>query len=243
MRFAQSLLVALPALAVAQEQVPLADRVKGWFNKAQNYVTESVPAVTAPVDAGAAKVAEVVVEPLTLENWRSVINSSNVATVDGPEEWMVFLTGGNKTCFGLCGNVTEAWNKSAPIIAASPSPPKLATIDCDEEGILCNTWAASPPSIVHMLLPAPLPDQSKPATTVRYIPLNRTSTTAKDIAEIHSLKKYEEVTPYEGVFHPFDGALVQYGVSVPAAYFFYYFSKMPSWLPMVAISLLSRTFM
>ena len=110
MRFAQSLLVALPALAVAQEQVPLADRVKGWFNKAQNYVTESVPAVTAPVDAGAAKVAEVVVEPLTLENWRSVINSSNVATVDGPEEWMVFLTGGNKTCFGLCGNVTEALN-------------------------------------------------------------------------------------------------------------------------------------
>ena len=94
-----------------------------------------------------------------------------------------------------------------------------------------------------MLLPAPLADQSKPATTVRYIPLNRTSTTAKDIAEIHNLKKYEEVTPYEGVFHPFDGALVQYGVSVPAAYFFYYFSKMPSWLPMVAISLLSRTFM
>jgi hypothetical protein len=113
MRFSRSLVLALPALALAEEQVPLMDKVKGFFNKATSIVSSAVPSAPSPVDAGAAKVAEIVVSPLNQENWRSVLTPSPASAVtDGPEHWMVYITGGNKTCFGLCGNATRAWNVS-----------------------------------------------------------------------------------------------------------------------------------
>ncbi|KAK8220457.1 hypothetical protein IWZ00DRAFT_485313 [Phyllosticta capitalensis] len=243
MRVSSALLVALPALALAEDQVPLVDKVKGWFNQAQSYVSTAIPAAATPVEAAASKIAETAVANLTLENWRQTINSSASASAAGPQEWMIYVTGGNKTCFGLCGNTTAAWNKSVPLLAAAPSAPNLAVIDCETENILCNSWAASPPSIVHIQVPAPLPDQSAPAPAVRFIPLNRVNTTALNITQLHTEKKYEQTAPYEGIFHPFNGLLVQFGVEVPVAYVFWAFSKMPSWLPMVAISMISRNFM
>lgn len=127
MRFSSTLLLALPALAVAQEQVPLADKVKGWFNKAQSYVSSAVPAVPSPADAGAAKVAEYVVTPLKHDNWKSVITPDASAAGTGPEEWMIFVTGGNKTCYGLCGNVTAAWNVSIAI-----STMEMLLVNCSD---------------------------------------------------------------------------------------------------------------
>lgn len=110
MRVSSALLVALPALALAEDQVPLVDKVKGWFNQAQSYVSTAIPAAATPVEAAASKIAETAVANLTLENWRQTINSSASASAAGPQEWMIYVTGGNKTCFGLCGNTTAAWN-------------------------------------------------------------------------------------------------------------------------------------
>lgn len=104
-------------------------------------------------------------------------------------------------------------------------------------------WALGPPSLYHIQLPKALPDQSTPATTVRYIPINRTSITALEIAEVHIKEKYKETEPYEGAFHPFDGWLEKTGINVPMAYFMWGMSKVPSWLPMIVISLLSRSIM
>jgi hypothetical protein len=133
--------------------------------------------------------------------------------------------------------------KAVALLEATRTPPKLASVDCEEEQILFNLWAAGPPSILHILLPKPLADQTKPATTVRYIPLNRTSVTATEIAEIHTKAKYEDTKPYEGYWHPFDGFLATTGLNLPAAYVMWGMAKMPSWLPMILISFLSRTFM
>lgn len=94
-----------------------------------------------------------------------------------------------------------------------------------------------------MLLPKPLADQTKPATTVRYIQLNRTSVTASEITELSTKEKYKNTAPYEGYFHPFDGLIATSGASVPLGYVFWAFAKMPSWLPMILISVLSRSFM
>lgn len=95
------------------------DRVKGFFNKAQSIVSSAVPSVPSPADAGASKVAEVVVSPLTLENWKSVLAPSAASAVKGePEHWMVYINGGNKTCYGLCGNATKAWNVSGISLVA-----------------------------------------------------------------------------------------------------------------------------
>lgn len=94
-----------------------------------------------------------------------------------------------------------------------------------------------------MHIPKPLADQSAPAPTVRYIPLNRTSVSAPELTKLVVQKEYEKTEPYEGMWHPFNGPLQQYGLAIPLGYVFWGFSKMPSWLPMILISFLSRTFM
>ena len=82
-----------------------------------------------------------------------------------------------------------------------------------------------------------------PATIARYIPLNRSSVTALEIAELHTKEKYKETQPYEGALHPFDGLLEKTGISLPLAYFMWGMSKIPSWLPMILISFLTRNLM
>lgn len=100
-----SLVALLPALALAQEQVPLADRVQGWFNLAKSYVPTAVPA--EPIVKLSEKVSEKSVTPLTLNNWESVLAPAKEA-----EDWLIFITGGNKTCFGRCEHATKAFNVS-----------------------------------------------------------------------------------------------------------------------------------
>jgi hypothetical protein len=74
----------------------------------------------------------------------------------------------------------------------------LAAVDCEQQPVLCNSWVVTSPSIYHMFLPKTLPDQSRPATTIRYIPLNHITVTAQEIAAIHTQEKYKETAPYEG---------------------------------------------
>lgn len=115
MRVSSAILLALPALTVAEEQIPLLDKVKGFFNKATAVVSSAIPAApSAPLEDAtekvAAKVASVVQYPITLENWKEVITVDPTASPPTTQDWLIFATGGNSTCFGLCGNVTKAWN-------------------------------------------------------------------------------------------------------------------------------------
>jgi hypothetical protein len=113
MRISNALLVALPALSfvAAEDQKPLGDKFRSWFDKATSLISTTVPSVLPnPIDAGAAKVASAAVTDLTLANWQETIKPSVPSTKGGPEEWLVYINGGNKTCYGLCGNTTKAWN-------------------------------------------------------------------------------------------------------------------------------------
>lgn len=240
MRFSPALLLALPATVAAQEQKPLGDNLQAWFEKAKSYIPASV---YSPVAAGAAKVAAENVTPLTNDNWLLVLSPSTKDSWKGPETWMVFFSDGNKTCFGRCDGVEKAWNESAALFAADPTAPRLAYADCDEQAILCTTWAASAPSIWHIQLPIPQADQSKPATTIHIIPLNFTTTTAQEILQIHTAKSYEQTPVYEGAFHPFDGYLAQFGLNRALGYFLFVFTLVPSWAFMIIISMFSRSIM
>ena len=103
MRFT-TFLAILPALAVAQEQAPLADRVQGWFDKAKSYLPTATPVV--PVEKVVEqKVQEKAVTPFNLSNWQSALEPSSE-----PKEWLLFVTGGNKTCFGRCEQASKAFN-------------------------------------------------------------------------------------------------------------------------------------
>lgn len=264
MRVTSALLLALPALALAEDQIPLQDKVKSWFGKLTDAVSSAVPAAvpSAPVEATAAKVAEHVQHHLTLENWKDVLTKDSTASAPTTQDWVVYINGGNLTCFGHCGNATKAWNvcirpetplssnrkltghqETVALLSAKPKAPKFATIDCDEEPILCNSWSVGPPSIYYFNIPKPLADQSAPAPTVRYIPLRRNATTVETLKALIVDKEYEKTAPYEGPWHPFNGVLAQYNLAVPVGYVLWGFNKMPSWLPMILISFLSRSFM
>lgn len=245
MRYSSTVLLSLPALALAQEQVPLFERFKGFLNKATAAVSSAIPAApSAPiVEVAEAKVVEAVQHPLTLENWKEVLTVDPSVSTPTTQDWLIYITGGNSTCFGLCSDADKAWNASLPILAASPNAPKFALLDCEVENILCNSWSVGAPSLYHFQIPKPLADQSAPIPTVRYRPLNRTSTTTETLKVLIIDYEIEKVEPYEGIFHPFNGLMQQYQLAIPFGYVTWAFSKMPSWLPMIAISFLSRTFM
>jgi len=234
-----SLLLALPALCLAAEpQQPLGDKLKNWWNKATSYVDSSVPTIIPdPLDAGAAKVAEVAVVDLNSSNWKSILTPGEPKITGEPDEWLIYINGGNKTCHSGCVNATKAWNTAAALLSALPSSPSLAQINCDADSVLCNYWYVSPPVIVHVLL-SPTLDP-----VVRYFEINETSVTAADIAELHTKRGYEKKEPYTGLFQPWTGFLAKSGLAVPYGYFVWAFAILPAWAPMVLVSFLSRSIM
>ncbi|THX31990.1 hypothetical protein D6D10_08225 [Aureobasidium pullulans] len=254
MRFAPVVL-ALPAMAAAQQQVPLLEQAKGWLNNFIGAATSNVNSASSaaasaasgvpnPAYAAAGKVQQLTVTDLTKENYLQVMKPGAATASPGIEDWMVYTTGGNRTCFGMCNRADEEWIKAVPLLSAAPSAPQLARLDCEKEPQLCNAWGAGAPSVIYIQLPQPLPDQTTPATTVYFLPLNRTTVSAQDFVSIATEKAFfKERTPYEGFFHPFDGILAKTGLAIPFGWVVYGFSVMPSWALMIGISFFSRTFM
>ncbi|KAL8798076.1 MAG: hypothetical protein Q9200_007828, partial [Gallowayella weberi] len=198
---------------------------------------------TSPIASTAAAAASRNVVPLTTENWKSHLTPSSSNPADGPEEWMIFFSGGNKSCYGRCAGVETAWNESAALLTADPTAPRLAYVNCDKTPVLCTTWAAAVPTIWWVQLPIVGEGQSKPATTIRILGLNTTTATAGDILKIHREKTYEKRPVYEGALHPFDGWVAKSGLSVPLGYVLYAFANIPSWAFMIVISMGSRYIM
>jgi hypothetical protein len=243
MRFTPVVL-ALPAMAAAQQQIPLLEQAKGWYNSLIGAASSAVNSgLSDPVNAAAEKVEQLSVTNLTKENFAEVLKPGAATASTGIDDWMIYTTGGNRTCFGLCGRADEAWAQAVTLLSVKPSGPQLAHLDCEKEAQLCNAWAANAPSVIYMQLPQPLADQTTPATTVYYLPLNRTTVTAQDIVTIVTEQRFKSHTPYEGFFHPFDGTLAKLGLAIPFGWVVYGFSVMPSWALMIGISFFSRSFM
>lgn len=236
MRFTPFIAI-LPALAAAQEQVPLGDRVQGWFNKAKNYLPTATPVV--PVEKVVEqKVQEKVVTPVNLTNWQATLEPSGAA-----QEWLVFVTGGNKTCFGRCERANKAFNESVLLFSADPTAPNLGYLDCEANQVLCSAWVAGAPSLWHFQVPQAQEGPERPETPLHIVRLNSTTVTADTIYEVHSKKTYQDVPAYEGAMHPTDGWVSQNGLIVPLGYGIYAFSLIPQWLFMVLISFVSRSMM
>ncbi|KAL4792113.1 hypothetical protein BDV19DRAFT_369143 [Aspergillus venezuelensis] len=234
------LLALLPALAVAEEQVPLADRVQGWFNKAKAYLPTATPVVPVAekiVEAPKKVVQEKTVTPFNATNWQSILEPTQDA-----QDWFVFVTGGNKTCFGRCDKAEKSFNESVLLFAADPTSPNLGYLDCESNQLLCSAWSAGAPSVWYFEVPAAQIEE-RPSTPLHIVYVNSTTVTPEAIYKIHSDKIFEDKPAYEGAFHPTDGWLAQYGLLVPLGYVIYGFGIVPSWLFMIIISMASRTMM
>lgn len=141
--------------------------------------------------------------------------------------------------------------ESVPLLAALPqkagSPRlKLGLLDCEKDEVLCTAWASGAPVIYHFLIPRAVAEGAeKPKTPVHIVPLNLTTTEASDIVAIPSASesKYLAYPEYEGLMHPIDGMLAQFGLIQPFGYFMWGLGSMPGWVMMLGISFVSRQIM
>ncbi|ETI24334.1 hypothetical protein G647_03703 [Cladophialophora carrionii CBS 160.54] len=255
------LLSLLPLLVAADSQAPLKDKAAGWFDKAKSYVSSAVPSaipvpeIPHPIDAGAAKVAENVVEKINVRNWQRKLSPK----LDAEEEWMIYLTGGNKSCYGRCGPVNTVWNESVPLLAALSASPgsrrlKLGLLDCEKDEVLCTAWASGVPVIYHFMVPKAAaaaadassgPSTADAPTPLHIVPLNLTSTEVSDIVSIPSASKsrYLDYEEYTGLLHPIDGLMAKFGLLQPFGYFMWALGSVPGWVMMLGISFVSRQIM
>jgi hypothetical protein len=241
MRFTSATLLALPLLAAAaQQQSPIdfaKERAQYYFDKVSAWIPNPNQQV-APVEAAAAKAAGKNVNILTIDNWKSTLQSSSRSYSEGPEEWWVLITGGNKTCYGQCGKIETGFNETAAAFAVVPSAPHLAYVNCDYQPILCNSWAAGPPTMWIFEVGAP-----GAPVDIHIVHLNTTTTDVKTFTDLHSKKTWAKQPKYEGYFHPFGGLVAKFGIAQPLAYAIWIFSVIPSWAFMIGVSFLSRTMM
>ncbi|KAJ5661839.1 uncharacterized protein N7477_009455 [Penicillium maclennaniae] len=236
MRFT-SLVALLPAVVLAQEQIPLVDRVQGWFNKAKAIVPTAVP--SEPIVKLAEKVSEKSVTPITLSNWQPTLEPSSEA-----KDWYIYVTGGNKTCFGRCDRADKAFKESVLLFSADPTAPNLGLLDCEENRVLCAAWSAGAPSVYYYQIPKAQPEgEERLPTPLHVVYMNTTTVTPENFYEIHSKKIYEDAAEYTGAFHPTDGWLAKYQLLMPLGYVIFAVGAIPSWLFMIGISFFSRTVM
>lgn len=240
MRFSTIPVVALPLLAAAaHDQSPLEQAkafAETWYAKISAAIPN--PSKQTPTTSFTAAAGSTQVHTLTLGNWEQTIRGSVKAESTAPEEWWILTTGGNKTCHGFCTGIEAAYNESAALFALDPAAPHLAILNCDDQPVLCNSWSAGPPSLWIAEVSAP------PAPVdIRLLGLNTTTTTVRTFTDLLTTKSWKEKPLYEGYFHPFDGPLAQNGVAVPLGYLFWALNVVPSWLFMIGISFVSRTFM
>jgi hypothetical protein len=273
MRLSASLLL-LPVLVAAQEQVPLADRVQGWLNKAKSLLPSTPPAAPAAATTAVQQASKAAAPPstkdvttVTGENWRSLLAPVDPKTPKNERDWLIFITGGNKTCFSHCERAEKAFNvriflgssyykcnrdavyltttqDSVPLFAADPTSPKLGVLDCDKERLLCSIWSTGPPSLWYFVIPEKAPEgQPQARTALHPVRLNITMVTTDDIYKYHSEKRWETREEYQGALHPIDGWMAEYGFNVALGYVAYALAGVPSWVIMIVISLISRTLM
>lgn len=243
MRFSAISALALPLLVSAtQEESPL-DQLKTqaqfYFDKFSAYIPSPNKAHGVnDIHETAAKVGGKTLDTLTLSNWKNTLYAPVKPASTKPEEWWVLVTGGNKTCFGHCGKIETAFNESSLLFSVDPTAPHMALLNCDNQPVLCNSWAAGPPNLYIIEVPvAPAP------VDVRTFLMNATTTTVTDFTELHSSGSWKNAPVYEGYFHPFDGQLAQYGLAVPLGYVLWLFAVVPSWMFMIGISMISRNIM
>ena len=225
--------------AAAQEQVPIFEKFGSWFEQAKSYIPS---AATNPVQGASSAVAAHAVQPLTTQNWQSVLTHSKLAEA-GIESWMVYITGGNKTCGGRCGALDAAFNETAALLAAAPSPPKLARLDCDASPVLCTTWFTGPPAIWYVRLPVPAAEQTPAPTDIHVLRLNTTTSTVQEMVDLHARKQYEGKPLVTGALHPFDGWAAKLGLNIVMGYVLAGVNMVPSWSIMLVVSFVTRALM
>lgn len=237
MRFSASAIVAaLPALAAAQDFEQYKAQFQDVLGQFGSYIPN--PASHDPVAAAEAKAGSLKLSILTLDNWKETLYEPVPAGATKPEEWWVLVSGGNKTCFGHCTQIEQAFNETAAKFALLPGTPHMGYVNCDDQPILCNAWSTATGLLyVFDMLPPPAP------VDIYRKRLNFTTTTSDDLVALQASGSKEQFNLVDGWFHPINGKAAELGLSVPFGYLMWVFGLIPNWLFMLVVSFASRSMM
>ncbi|KAI1432158.1 hypothetical protein GGR50DRAFT_627248 [Xylaria sp. CBS 124048] len=243
MRFnSLSALLALPLL-VSADVPQYQAQFQEYLGQAQGYLEKVVANIPSPnqydpVAAAAAKAGDSKIDVIGLHNWKDILYEHITPGATDPEPWWVLITGGNRTCSNRCIKPEAAFNETAAKFAAEPGSPHMALLNCDQQPILCNAWAAPPGSLwIFEMLPKP---SSIRIFTKR---LNATTTTSDDLVQLQNGGYKTLSHEHDNFFHPFNGVLAQNGLSIPVGYLLWGFGLIPSWAFMIFVSFFSRRMM
>lgn len=240
MRFSASALVAaLPLLASAAQEDPFAEykaQFQQILNTAMSYVPN--PGKHDPVAALEAKMGSMRMSTLTLENWKDTLSEHVTPKTTVPDEWWVLISGRNKTCFGHCGKIEQAFNETAAKFAITPGSPRMAYLNCDDQPILCNSWGVGTGYVwsFNMLPPPAEIDIYKKR-------LNFTTAASSDLVAASKGKDGHGWVKLDSWFHPYNGKAAELGLAVPWGYLVWGFNLVPNWLFMILVSFASRSMM
>ena len=248
-------LCALAPTTLAQgDQHPIFEKFNSWVSTAKSYIP-SPDAAKHPAQASSASIAAHTIHPITTHNWRTVLNRYQLPaeqTGGGEiENWMVQITGGNKTCGpGRCESLDAMFNETAALLSATPHPPRLGRVDCDASPVLCTTWFVGPPAIWYVRLPlvaasddGSKAEQSPVATDIHVLRLNASTSTAREMAELHTKSEWQGKPLVTGALHPFDGWAARFGLNIVMGYVLAGVNMVPSWTIMLGVSFVTRMLM
>ena len=146
---------------------------------------------------------------------------------------------------GQCGNLESAFADAAAKFAALPASqqsPHLASTNCDDQPVLCNSWSANGGGLwLWQLLPAPAP------VDIMTKRVNLTTVSGQDVVDYYTATNRTaagwRTVSQDGYFHPTEGTFAKLGLSVPLGYLFWGLNIIPSWGMMLIVSFASRYMM
>ena len=139
---------------------------------------------------------------------------------------------------GRCDHIEKVFNQTAAQFALMPNAPPVGYLTCEKEPVLCNAWSV-PAGVVWVFEMLPEPAEVD-IWTKRF---NITTATPDEIVEVYKdgFKKHFKL--HEGAFHPWKGWFAKNNLALPIGWVLFVFNMFPSWMLMLAISFISRTFM
>ncbi|KFY33185.1 hypothetical protein V495_08351 [Pseudogymnoascus sp. VKM F-4514 (FW-929)] len=116
------------------------------------------------------------------------------------------------------------------------------TVNCAVDPVLCNSWLASPPTVMHISHEFHTPLVA-PRAEWRRIFLADSNSSATDMESLYRDQRWRDNAVWDGFLHPYTGALGKYGGGQAWGVFKFWLDKVPRWFLGIVATLMIKRFL